>query len=170
MRSAWIVFWEHNTLTIKTDYKLVIVDTRAAPALHIVGQQYPCSLCSSLKYTDKEFRPIIFNAFHSIFSFSILPDFTKKTGFSPILDDFNSLTKYLFSFCVIKKDSNYNSRFKRSICYCLSLEFQFFSSSAKFLRIPCKPFIQRRMIRRSWQNFSWPPERDMQNICPIDCK
>ena len=32
--------------------KLVIVDTTAAPALYIVGQQYSCSLCSSLKYTD----------------------------------------------------------------------------------------------------------------------
>ena len=32
--------------------KLVIVDTKAAPVLYIVGQQYSCSLCSSLKYTD----------------------------------------------------------------------------------------------------------------------
>ena len=32
--------------------KLVIVDTIAAPALYVVGQQYSCSLCSSLKYTD----------------------------------------------------------------------------------------------------------------------
>ena len=32
-------------------YLLVIVDSTAAPALHIVGQ-YSCSLCSSLKYTD----------------------------------------------------------------------------------------------------------------------
>ena len=32
--------------------KLVIVDTTAAPALYIVGQQYSYSLCSSLKYTD----------------------------------------------------------------------------------------------------------------------
>ena len=31
---------------------LVIVDTTAAPVLYIVGQQYSCSLCSSLKYTD----------------------------------------------------------------------------------------------------------------------
>ena len=32
--------------------KLVIVDTTAAPALYIVGQQYSYSFCSSLKYTD----------------------------------------------------------------------------------------------------------------------
>ena len=32
--------------------KLVIVDTTAAPALYVVGQQYSCSLCRSLKYTD----------------------------------------------------------------------------------------------------------------------
>ena len=32
--------------------ELVIVDTTAAPALCILCQQYSCSLCSSLKYTD----------------------------------------------------------------------------------------------------------------------
>ena len=32
--------------------KLVIVDTTASPVLYIVGQQYSCWLCSSLKYTD----------------------------------------------------------------------------------------------------------------------
>ena len=37
-------------------YQLVIVDTTAAPALYIVGQQYSCSLCSSLKYTDSQWR------------------------------------------------------------------------------------------------------------------
>ena len=31
---------------------LVIVDTTVAPTLYIVGQQYSCSLSSSLKYTD----------------------------------------------------------------------------------------------------------------------
>ena len=31
---------------------LVIVDTTAAPCLYIVVQQYSCSLCGSLKYTD----------------------------------------------------------------------------------------------------------------------
>lgn len=45
-------------------------------------------------------------------------DEKKKQVFLPPLEDFNSLTKYLFRFCGIKKENNENSRFKRSIFYC----------------------------------------------------
>ena len=43
------------------------------------------------------------NAFHSIFSFSISPIFTKKTGFSPTFGEFQSFNKTFISFCGIKK-------------------------------------------------------------------
>ena len=55
-----------------------------------------------------------------MFSFFHFTDLTKKKKqvFLPPLEDFNSLTKYLFRLCGIKKENNENSRFKRSIFYC----------------------------------------------------
>ena len=48
-------------------------------------------------------------AFHSIFSFSILPIFTeKKQVFLPLLENFNS--EYLFRFCKKKKNETNENR------------------------------------------------------------
>ena len=73
------------------------------------------------------------NAFHSIFSFSISPIFTKKTGFSPTFGELQSFNKTFISFCGIKKkkESNENSRFKRSIFYCPQERSLYDTHSAK---------------------------------------
>ena len=68
------------------------------------------------------------NACHSIFSFSISPIFTKKTGFTPTFGELQSFNKTFISFCGIKKkESNENSRFKRSIFYCPQERSQYIS-------------------------------------------